>query len=225
MPGRALVVLASVAVASLLGSCSATDLPTPRRTVTVVVDAPTATGTPSRTSGPVPTQTAPAPSPTTSSPSTSPVPTALSVGRHRGAPTSFDAAKERINSTTRVADGAPGIGAGFRSPSGNLVCAAGTGETRLACEVAKGRVAPPLPTICPSDGPKDIGRIELRREGAVPVCNSDTIRTGREAELAYGTRTPPGGPLACLSETSGVTCIDAAGGHGFFLARDTFVTF
>jgi hypothetical protein len=57
------------------------------------------------------------------------------------------------------------------------------------------------------------------------VCKSDTIRTGGEPELGYGWRTQPSGTTACLSESVGVTCIDEATRHGFFLARDTFATF
>ena len=64
------------------------------------------------------------------------------------------------------------------------------------------------------------------RRGARPVCNSDTIRQGTAATLAYGVRTGPSlGSVACLSEEFGMTCVDEASRHGFFLARDTFVTF
>ena len=105
------------------------------------------------------------------------------------------------------------------------MCRRSTDSSAAACEVAQGRIPPPLPTICRAGGPKDIGRIELGASGAVPVCNSDTIRLGSEPKLAYGARTAPSGTTACLSEEFGVTCIDTAGRHGFFLARDTFVTF
>lgn len=213
MPYRAVVVLAAVAVSCLLASCGATDIPSPRRTVTVTVDAPSAASSGTSAATPTPVPTASAASVT--------IPTNLAAGAQRGAPKSFDEAKGRID----AAKPAAGVGARFQSPSGNIVCRRSTDSSAAACEVSQGRIAPPLPTICRAGGPKDIGRIELGASGAVPVCNSDTIRVGSEPKLAYGARTEPSGSTACLSEESGVTCIDTAGRHGFFLARDTFVTF
>lgn len=216
--GRLAGASALVALTVALGGCGSGAGGTPSRTVTVEVDAPggstAGTGTPTAaTPSAVPTERA----------TPAEVPTSLAVGRQRGAPHSFAEAKDRVNRTTKVA----GVTSSFQSPSGNIVCVRGAGAagTSIACEVAKGRIAPPLPTICPAGGPRDIGRIELRPDGAVPVCNSDTIRTGTEPRLAYGTRTRPGGPVGCVSEEFGVTCVDSASGHGFFLARDTFVTF
>ncbi|MGO4660836.1 hypothetical protein AB4Z14_03150 [Terrabacter sp. 2TAF16] len=213
MPGVAVVVPAILAVASLLASCGATDIPTPRRTVTVTVDAPSTApaGTPAATT----TQVA------TSAPTSTDVPTALAVGRLRGAPRSFDEAKARLDAARPAAS----VSDRFRSPSGNIVCRRSTDSGLAACEVEKGRIDPPLPSICPAGGPSDIGRIELGPKGALPVCNSDTIRTGGDPELGYGSRTPPSGTTACLSESFGVTCIDESSRHGFFLARDTFTTF
>jgi hypothetical protein len=147
---------------------------------------------------------------------------ALAVGRQRGAPHSYEEAQARIG----AARPAGGVTDAFRSPSGNIVCTLGGAPGPLtACEVGSGRIDPPLPSICPPDGPKDIGRIELDASGALPVCNSDTVGTGDEPELGYGRRTRPNGTTACLSETFGVTCIDESSRHGFFLARGTFVTF
>ena len=211
MPCRSVVVLASVAVACLLASCGATDIPAPRRTVTVTVDAPAAS------SGGAPATSTPAP---TASATSAAVPTALAVGKQRGAPKSFAEAKGRIDAAKPAASG----GAAFRSPSGNIVCRRGAGPA-VSCEVREGRIKPPLPTICPEGGAKDIGRIELGAAGARPVCNTDTIRTGSEPPLGYGSRTQPSGTTACLSEKTGMTCIDEAGRHGFFIARNSFVTF
>lgn len=211
MPCRAVVVLAAAAVAGLLASCGATDIPAPRRTVTVTVDAP---GAPSSQAAPT---TTPAPT-TTTTPAA--VPTALAAGQQRGAPKSFAEAKGRIDAAAPAA----AVSAGFRSPTGNIVCRRGA-DSAVACEVQQGRIKPPLPSICPPGGAKDIGRIELGTGGARPVCNTDSIRTGSEPVLGYGSRTQPSGTTACLSESTGVTCIELTGRHGFFLARDTFVTF
>jgi hypothetical protein len=193
-----------------------TDLPTPRRTVTVTVNAPgAATGT---SATPAPTRSATAPSATSSTG----VPTSLAVGRQRGAPHSYDEAKQRIDRAT-----AADVGSIFQSPTGNITCttAAGPG-TLVTCDVAQGRSQPPASAPCPAGGPGDIGRLELTAAGARPVCNSDTIRQGTPATLAYGVRTGPSlGSVVCLSEEFGMTCVDTGSRHGFFIARETFVTF
>jgi len=203
------------AVVLALSACGMTDLPTPRRTVTVTVDAPGAT---TSTATSIPTTSA---TPTTSSSSTG-VPTSLAVGKQRGAPHSFDEAKQRLDGAT-----AADVGSVFQSPTGNITCSAtGAQGAVMTCDVAKGRSSAPASAPCPSGGPSDIGRIELTAAGARPVCNSDTIRQGTAATLAYGVRTGPSlGSVACLSEEFGMTCVDEASRHGFFLARDTFVTF
>jgi hypothetical protein len=214
---RILALVGAIGVTSMvLAGCGVTDIPSPRKTVTVYVD-------PTASSSPAPQTTAAPPTSTPAPTTTSPVPTSLAAGRQRGAPHSFAEAQQRI-AGARVAGG---TAAAFQSPSGNISCVTGGGPDRLAaCEVQQGRIAPPLPSICPAGGPTDIGRIELSDKGARPVCNSDTIRQGGAPILAYGSRTDPSlGAVACVSEETGMTCVDAASQHGFFIARDTFVTF
>jgi hypothetical protein len=216
-PRRAVAAACVGSVAVLaLSACGMTDIPAPRRTVTVTVDAPGgATGT-SQTA--VPTVSA---TPTTP-PSSTAAPTSLAVGKQRGAPHSFDEAKQRIDAATPAE-----VGSIFQSPTGNITCTTRGGPgVVMTCDVAKGRSAAPAAAPCPPGGPSDIGRIELTTGGARPVCNSDTIRQGAAATLAYGVRTGPSlGSVACLSEEFGMTCVDEASRHGFFLARSTFVTF
>ncbi len=214
MPCRAVVVLAAVAVSCVLASCGVTDIPSPRRTVTVTVDAPSAgsSGTSAATPTPVPTASA----------ASVTIPTALAAGPQRGAPKSFDEAKRRID----AAKPAAGVARPVPEPQRQHRVPA---QHRLQRCRVRGRAGTRSPRPCPRsagrEDPKDIGRIELGSSGAVPVCNSDTIRLGSEPKLGYGARTEPSGTTACLSEEFGVTCIDEAGRHGFFLARDTFVTF
>jgi len=212
---RALVpaVAAGVAVVAVLASCGSTDRSSPRRTVTVTVDpsAPAATGAGAATPSAIPTAAA----------TSADLPSALAAGPQRGAPKSFAEAKARIDRAKPAA----GVTNRFVSPTGNIVCQRSTDSTAAACEVAQGRIPPPLPSICAAQGRKDIGRIELRQDAAYPVCNADSIRKGGEPTLPYGSRTKPSGTTACLSEEYGVTCIDTATGHGFFLAKATFVTF
>ena len=84
------------------------------------------------------------------------------------------------------------MGTVFQSPTGNITCSASGGPgVVMTCDVAKGRSTAPASAPCPEGGPTDIGRIELTAEGARPVCNSDTIRQGAAATLAYGVRTGP----------------------------------
>jgi hypothetical protein len=119
------------------------------------------------------------------------------------------------------------VGSVFQSPTGNLTCStSGAPGVLVTCDVAKGRSDAPAAAPCPAGGPSDIGRLELTAKGARPVCNSDTIRQGRAATLAYGVRTGASlGSVVCLSEEFGMTCVDMTSRHGFFIARDTFVTF
>jgi hypothetical protein len=206
-------VVALVAVA--VSGCGATDIPAPTTTVTVVVDPPASgpgtTGSASPGTTPVPTQTA----------TTTAVPTALAAGPQRGAPHSFAEAAARVAGAKPAA----GVTSAFVSPSGNLRCVVTGGSSAPACEVVEGRVAPPQAGLCPPGGAPDIGRIELTARGAVPVCNTDAVAHADVPTLGYGARTSAPGPVQCLSEEAGVTCVDRAGRHGFFLARRTFVTF
>ena len=207
-----------------VSGCGATDIPSAPRTVTVTVDAPEpAPGTAVPTVPTVTASAAPTPTtPTTPSTSTTTVPTALAVGPQRGAPHSFDEAQQRVAAAT-----ASDVGRSFQSPTGNLTCtASGAPGVLMTCDVARGRSTAPAQAPCPEGGARDVGRLELTSTGARPVCNSDTVRQGRPRTLPYGERTGLSlGQVACVSETVGVTCVDAAGRHGFFVARDTFVTF
>ncbi len=209
---RAALGVGTALVALLLTGCGVTDIPSAPKTVTVLVDPPSSSA-PSApaTETPVPTQTAPSTA----------VPTALAAGAQRGAPHSFAEAAARVAGAKPAAD----VTSAFVSPSGNLRCVVTGGAPAPACEVVAGRVPPPRPDLCPSGGPTDVGRIELTDHGAVPVCNSDTVTHADVPTLTYGSRTSAPGPVQCVSEESGVTCIDQTHQHGFFLARRTFVTF
>lgn len=203
----------ALALALGVSACGSAPEPLPVVTVTVYPSEPP-TGEPSTQPSSVPT-TASQPTPA------APVPTALEAGSLRGAPRSYTDALAKV---TRARPGR-GVDGTFRTPTGNIFCAIeASGKT--ACEVREGRIDPPMPGLCPPGGPSDIGRIELTSRGAVPVCNADTIREADAPRLRYGFRADvPGSSVLCLSEERGVTCVDTAGRHGFFLARSTFATF
>lgn len=206
-------VLVALLLAGALGGCGVTDIPSAPKTVTVLVDPPsTPAPGPSGADTSIPTQTAPG---------STEVPTALAAGAQRGAPHSFAEAAVRLAG----AKPAGGVTSAFVSPSGNLRCVVTGAPQAPACEVVDGRVTPPQPGLCPPGGAADIGRIELRASGAVPVCNGDAVTHADVPTLEYGSRTSAPGSVQCVSQQAGVTCLDQAHQHGFFLARRTFVTF
>ncbi|MDQ2758595.1 MAG: hypothetical protein M3Y71_18895 [Actinomycetota bacterium] len=114
----------------------------------------------------------------------------------------------------------------FTSPTGNIVCTIVAGGKVRGCELQKGRIAPPTPTFCAgaAGGATDIGRVQFATSGPVAVCNKDTVGAAGAPVLDYGSRVQSGS-VGCVSESIGMTCVDASSGKGFFLARDTFFIF
>lgn len=207
---------ALVVVAAALGACAATEAPLPPVTVTVT---PTEAAPATADSTAIPTVAGTSSTPTT--PTTTP---RLSGGSARGATTSFADAQARL--ARAKAD--PKVTGPFTSPTGNIFCTVAAGTAVAGCEVQEGRIAPLASMSCPGGGggATDIGRVELRPEGAVPVCNSDTIRVPDAPPLPYGSKTAaPGGPFQCVSESAGVTCVDTATKRGFFITKGAFTTF
>ena len=114
--------------------------------------------------------------------------------------------------------------AAFRSPSGNIYCQ--LGPDFAACEVEEGRVEPPVDAICSGSEAEDVGRLELVAGAVTPVCNTDSMRDPEARKLAYGRiARVPGVDVTCLSEESGVICVDPNSERGFFIARGSFTTF
>lgn len=215
--------LVGVVTLALLAGCSGTssDPATPAQTVTVTVDEPTA----ATDSTPVPTvpatTTGNASSTTTTAASVPSAPAPQAIGHRRGAPASYAAAVASLGAGKAAA--APAGGA-FTSPTGNLRCAFTNGQG--GCEVVQGRVAPPAGMTCAGDGAKDVGRVRFADGTAVIECNSDSIAAANTAPLPYGTRISlPGSSISCLSAVMGITCVDTASQHAFFVAKGTFVTF
>lgn len=184
----------------LLGGCGS-PTPTPPQTTTITV----------------------IPTPSTSSATTTPTSSTSSTTAAPTPPTTFAAATARL--ATGTVDAAAGNA--FTSPSGNIFCTvSNAGGTPVGCELKEGRIAQKTAGSCPTGGPQDIGRIEFLSNGPTPICNSDSIIQVNVPALKYGSiGAVDGSPIRCLSETIGMTCVDTATQHGFFIARNTYTVF
>jgi hypothetical protein len=197
-------VAVAVAAAFGLAGCGVTDQPVTPRTTTVTV---TPTG-----------------GATTGSSTTTPSTTTSTTTAADQPPTTYDEAS-RLFAAAKVDANAQKV---FTSPTGNIFCSIGTGaDVPAGCEVKDGRIAAP-PDVCPTGdaGAKDIGRIEWSGDAPTPICNTDSIYQVGAVVLQYGTiAATAGSPYQCLSKEFGMTCIDTASKKGFFLAKNTYVTF
>ena len=143
------------------------------------------------------------------------------VGGHArvGIPRTYDAALAHFRN-------APGVirkNTRFLTPSGNIYCAVKVRGLPTGCEINEGAVRDP--DVCSGNPVSQyVGRVEFHGGHAVPVCNTDTIRTPGALVLKYGDIARKGG-FACLSETIGVTCINLNEADGFFLHRGEYVIF
>ncbi len=138
-----------------------------------------------------------------------------------GIPRTYDAALQHFGN----AKGRERAFKKFVSPSGNIYCSLKLRGFPTGCEIGTGAIKDP--DVC-SGVPVSqyVGRIEFHRGHAVPVCNTDTIRTPGARKLKYGDIAHiPGWHYACLSEEIGVTCINENRADGFFLHRGEYVIF
>lgn len=109
---------------------------------------------------------------------------------------------------------------GFRSPTGNLACVLST--TGAACDV-KGHqyAAPAAPPNCPGWFGDRIGM-----DVGAPAMFSCHTTSFFDRGLPTQTYNAPltAGSISCvLAEDTGVTCRDAASGHGFTLSKQAYV--
>jgi hypothetical protein len=170
------------------------------------------------TPAPIPTGTQPTPKGPRPAPA---LPTRLAVGHQRGAP--HDYAEARARFVGAKVD--PAIHGTFRSPTGNIACDVSNSAAVAQSLLAKGRVKVP-DRLCPDDKGDRVRGVELTDSGALPVCTGELAAAKKAPKLPYGSRTAvPGSPFTCLSEEVGVTCIDTDYERGFFIAKNTFVTF
>jgi hypothetical protein len=109
----------------------------------------------------------------------------------------------------------------FQSPSSNIGCEVNASATR--CDIKERSWAPPpKPANCDLDWGQGI---EISgTDNPSFVCAGDTALDPSATVLGYGQRTRQGS-IVCDSEQAGVTCTNEAGGHGFFLSRDSYRIF
>lgn len=197
-------VAAGAASALALAGCGGNEQPTPARTTTIAV-----TPTPATNAKPATTSTSPS---STSTTTAAKPPSTYEEAAALLATGTVDSAVQKV----------------FTSPTGNIFCSVEPGgSTPAGCELRDGRVAAPA-DACPTGdaAAKDIGRIEWRDGTPTPICNSDSIYQVGAVVLQYGAiATLPGSPIRCMSKEYGMTCIDTTSKKGFFVARNTFVTF
>lgn len=110
----------------------------------------------------------------------------------------------------------------FQTPSKNIACAIGAGRAR--CDIKDRTWSPgPRPSGCSTE--TDFGQgldVQTTGEGEV-VCAGDTTLNPGAPVLQYGQDSQTGG-FTCFSRQAGMTCRNA-GGHGFFLNRDSYRLF
>lgn len=134
-----------------------------------------------------------------------------------GPPTTYAEARARIEA------GEPDERelARFVTPGGTF-CALVVASAYAGCELGDGAVEDVR--VCADAPTRFVGRVQLQGGAAVPICNTDTIRTD-------GAPTLPAGAVVttrdtqCLSEGAGVTCISRTGSGGFYLAPGEYRVF
>lgn len=110
----------------------------------------------------------------------------------------------------------------FQTPSGNIGCFVSRRDAR--CDIRERDWEPtPEPKSCRKIG-LDYGQgIAVGSDHAEFVCAGDTVLGGQDT-LAYGQNSRRG-LFRCHSGPRGVTCTNAANGHGFFISRQSFRIF
>ena len=114
----------------------------------------------------------------------------------------------------------------FKAPSGNINCIYSDYENKpeVRCDISQ--FTPSFKTVPPGTSNEVITCTPAKLRGFTvsptdvqgqAFCPTDAVIDPASAALAYGQIFKRGG-LMCTSETSGVTCMNAAG-HGFSLSR------
>lgn len=114
----------------------------------------------------------------------------------------------------------------FKSPTGNINCIYSDYDNKpeVRCDIMQ--FTPSFKTVPPGTSNEVMTCTPAKLRGFTvspsdaqgqAFCPTDAAVDGEQVVLAYGQAFKRGG-LVCASETSGVTCTNAAG-HGFSLSR------
>jgi hypothetical protein len=98
-----------------------------------------------------------------------------------GIPRTYDAALQHFDN----AGGTVRTLKRFVTPSGNIYCAIKVKHLPSGCELSQGAFKDP-DACAKVPVSKYVGRVEFHHGRAVPICNTDTIRTPGARTLAYG---------------------------------------
>lgn len=223
-------VAAAVALISLLAvsGCDAANLDASN----VPAGSPSLSSLPSAygsTTAPAPTRPTSTPSrssTTTPHPSGTPSVTAVATntvhagsGSTGGVPSTYAAASARL----AALKGAPHRSLSRFSTTGDVVyCVLKSSSIPTSCELRTGAINDP--GVCGQSMTEAVGRIQLGDDGAVPECNSDTIREPG-ATVVAAPAVVTSGSLACAVEKIGVTCVNTRTRAGFFLTPHKYATF
>ncbi|MBS4104313.1 hypothetical protein [Tsukamurella paurometabola] len=111
----------------------------------------------------------------------------------------------------------------FRSPTGNIHCRLGDWAVSTAgCQAKDAPVPPGGEQECDGNEIYPASSLSrgylLRPDRAVPMCfNQGYLGAEKAKALPYNTSVSANG-YTCTSRAEGVTCLTAAGEHGFFLS-------
>ncbi|HJQ03934.1 MAG TPA: hypothetical protein VJ872_00690 [Nocardioides sp.] len=226
---RFLVAAAAVLIGSIaVTGCDASNLDAsnvPAGSPSLTLPVPSATSAtaaptrPTRPTSSAPTTTAP------TQPSGTPTVTAVATntangsGTTAGIPTSYAAASSRL----AALKSAPHRALDRFSTTGDVVyCVLRSSSIPTSCELRTGAIDDP--GVCGQSMSDAVGRIQLGDDGAVPECNTDTIREPGAATVA-APAVVTSGSLECAVEKIGVTCVTTRTRAGFFLTPHRYATF
>ena len=177
------------------------------------------------------TSTAPTPTPTTTSATasasspTAPTPSAptstvppVDIGQP---PTTYAEAQAHVQAART--DGTTRDLTRFSTPGDAIYCQLkATKYLAPSCELRSGAIKDPQ--VCGQAPSEFVGRVAIRRSGAEPECNTDTIRRPG-ADTVAPTALVTSGNISCVVEDIGVTCIDTSLQKGFFLTPGAYGVF
>ncbi|GAA3833548.1 hypothetical protein [Nocardioides panacisoli] len=213
---------ALVAVLGLAAGCGGEDNPEAGTTPSAPDTMTTSPALPPATSSaPTPTQGSSSPSASSSTASTSSAPTSSAPPVDIGQPpTTYVQAQAHVQAAR--SDGSTSSLSRFSTPGDSIYCVLKSKYLAPSCELRSGAIKDPQ--VCAKAPSQFVGRVSIRKSGAEPECNTDTIRQPG-ADTVQPTTLVTSGNISCVVEQIGVTCIDSSLHKGFFLTPGAYKVF